>query len=126
MMRKTSYGLWFAAAASVAMIVAYAECNRITAPNTNVNDSGPPNCVKVVTYNQQCVKPTPDDWTKGCTEAPGQVRQETYNGTLIGFKFSINVCTIEVGIDCQHCSYSSNPNSTTQVSGTITTTYTCT
>lgn len=107
---------------------AVADCNRISGDNSSSSEDKS-TCVKITTYNEQCEKPTPDDWSMGCTEASGLVRQDTYNGTQHGFKFDISigrgVCSLEIGYDCTYCTYPSSPTTSTMVSGTVANTYTC-
>lgn len=104
-------------------VVGYAECNRTEAANFQSSENTA-TCVYTTIYNRQCVKPVPDDWSQGCTESNGLVRKDTWNGTKSTWKLVANICSLQFGVDCSTCVYTGNPT-TTQVSGTITTLYTC-
>ena len=105
-------------------LILRAECNRIAKPNTQIVENTA-TCTKTITYHQKCEAPVPDDWTKGCNEGPGLVRQETYFGIMTGWKFSFGICGFEFSWDCRKCLYPSSPSTTTMVNGTVAYTYSC-
>src|SRR5947209_681844 len=83
-------------ASAVGSVRVYSGCDSTEWANFSTTTDSV-NCVIVTTYNRKCAAPNPDDWSQGCDEVPGKVRQDTWQGTMGGFNLNINICGYQIG-----------------------------